>query len=82
MPRPKARKTPRRSCNRGDAAPPGPVVLSLELTAEEHQSLLQIHSVLNTTGKGWTRPQIVKACCRLAAVTLGLSVPGEGIWRP
>jgi hypothetical protein len=55
---------------------PEPVLIGVRFTAEEYQSLLQLHSVYNYTRKGWGMPQIVREACKLAAIWLSLPVPG------
>ena len=52
----------------------------VRMSEDEVQSLQQIHSALNTTIRGWTMSQIVRACCKLAAIHLSLPVPGTSIW--
>jgi hypothetical protein len=60
-----------------NSAPP---VVGVRFTAEEYQSLLQIHSVYNFTRQGWTVPRIVREACKLAAILLSLPVPGSRHW--
>jgi hypothetical protein len=57
-----------------------PPVVGVRFTAEEYQSLLQIHRVYNFTRQGWTVPRIVREACKLAAILLSLPVPGSRHW--
>jgi hypothetical protein len=55
-------------------------LVGVRFSPEEHQSLLQLHSVYNFTRKGWTLPRIVREACRLGAMRLSLPIPGAPYW--
>jgi hypothetical protein len=60
--------------------PPGPTVLHVKLSADEYQSLLQIHSVVCTKSRNLSVAGVVRYCIRSAAQTLSLPVPGSSVW--
>lgn len=58
----------------------GPITVEVDLTAEQHASLAQIHSVVNSSydRKAWSVPDVLRACIAFTASYLSLPIPDSG----
>lgn len=56
-----------------------PLQLTVDLTAEQHASLVQIHSIVNRTGKDWPLEDVLTACIAFAAHHLSLAIPATAV---